>query len=103
MSLPYRTRDGGANWQKVVQKGPEHFGAYFHPKKPGWVYATLCEGATESGIWLSRDNGDTWESIEGVPFSSCGIQRVAFDLRDPEHIYLTTFGGGVWHGPAAER
>jgi hypothetical protein len=28
-------------------------------------------------------------------------QRVIPDPRDPRMLYITTFGGSVWHGPAA--
>jgi photosystem II stability/assembly factor-like uncharacterized protein len=97
----YRTRDGGLNWQKVAEKGTEHFGAYFHPKRPGWVYMTLCEGPPGSGLWLSRNDGDAWEPIEGLPFSN--IQRVTVDPANPDLIYVTSFGGSVWKGPAAEK
>jgi len=97
----YRTRDGGLNWQKVAEKGTEHFGAYFHPKRPGWVYMTLCEGPPGSGLWLSRNDGDAWEPIEGLPFSN--IQRVTVDPANPDVIYVTSFGGSVWKGPAAEK
>lgn len=50
-------------------------------------------------MWLSRDGGSTWKPLNNVPFSN--IQRVAFDPADPGVIYLTTFGGSVWKGPAA--
>ncbi len=96
----YRTEDGGATWRRLAQKGPEHFGAYLHPKHPGWIYMTLTEGAPGAGLWLSRDNGATWKSIDGLPFSN--VQRVTFDPADPDHMYVTTFGGSVWKGPAAE-
>jgi hypothetical protein len=36
----------------------------------------------------------------GLPFSNA--QRVTFDPADPDRIYVTTFGGSVWRGPAAE-
>jgi photosystem II stability/assembly factor-like uncharacterized protein len=95
----YRTRDGGATWQRLARKGPEHFGAYLHPKRPGWIYLTLTESAPGAGLWLSRDDGATWEPLSGLPFRNA--QRVAFDPADPERIYVTTFGGSVWRGPAA--
>ncbi len=41
----YRTTDGGATWKLLARKGPEHFGAYLHPKRPGWIYMTLTESA----------------------------------------------------------
>jgi phosphoglycolate phosphatase-like HAD superfamily hydrolase len=94
----WRTRDGGATWRKVIQKGPEHFGAYLSPHHRGWIYATLTEGAPGSGLWLSRDDGGTWAGFEDLPFRN--IQRVEFDPRDPSVIYLATFGGSVWRGPA---
>lgn len=95
----YRTKDGGATWQKLARKGPEHFGAYLHPTRPGWIYMTLTEGAPDAGLWLSRDDGATWEALRGLPFSNA--QRVAFVPSDPERIYVTTFGGSIWRGPAA--
>ncbi|RLB58037.1 MAG: hypothetical protein DRI34_06065, partial [Deltaproteobacteria bacterium] len=94
----WRTRDGGAGWQRVARFGREHFGAYFHPRRPGWVYATMCEGTPEWALWLSTDGGDTWEPFTDFPFAN--TQRVQFDPADPDVIYVTTFGASVWKGPA---
>jgi len=96
----YRTKDGGASWVRLAQKGPEHFGAYLHPGRPGWIYMTLTEGAPGAGLWLSKDDGTTWTPMNGLPFSNA--MRVAFDPSDPDMIYVTTFGGSVWRGPASE-
>ena len=60
---------------------------------------TLTEGAPGAGLWLSRDNGQTWDEFDDLPFSN--IQRVEFDPNDRARIYVTTFGGSVWRGPAA--
>ncbi len=97
----YRTTDGGATWARLTRQGPEHFGAYLHPKRAGWIYATLTEGAPGAGLWLSKDNGTTWKPMAGLPFSNA--QRVTFDPADPDTIYVTTFGGSVWKGPASEE
>ncbi len=96
----YRTQDGGLTWKKLARQGPEHFGAYLHPKKKGWIYMTLTEGAPGSGLWLSKDDGVSWDSMDGIPFSN--VQRVAFDPANENVIYATTFGGSVWRGPASE-
>jgi len=96
----YRTTDGGMTWKLLARKAPEHFGAYLSPFHSGWIYMTLTEDAPGAGLWLSRDDGSTWTPMSGLPF--CNAQRVAFDPADPESIYVTTFGGGVWHGPASE-
>lgn len=93
----YRTRDGGKNWQRIGRAGPQTFGGYFHPTHPGWIYMTLTEGAPDAGLWLSRDDGRTWEPFADLPFSN--IQRVEFDPADPARIYVTTFGGSIWVGP----
>ena len=79
-------------------QGPEHFGGYFHPTHPGWIYLTLTEDAKESGLYLSQDDGKTWKPFSQIPFAN--IQRVCFDPDDPEHIYLTTFGYSVIKAPA---
>ena len=94
----YSTTNGGQSWQRIGRKGPQTFGGYYHPQHDHWIYMTLTEGAPGPGLWLSRDEGKSWQPFRTVPFSN--IQRVEFDPADPEHIYLTTFGGSVWHGPA---
>jgi photosystem II stability/assembly factor-like uncharacterized protein len=93
----YRTADGGKSWQLLARKGPQHFGAYLHPKRPGWIYMTLTEGTSGPGLWLSRDDGKTWSAFDALPFKN--IQRVQFDPADASAIYVTTFGGSVWRGP----
>jgi len=93
----YRTEDGGRTWQRIGRKARQTFGGYFHPKHEGWIYMTLTEGAPGAGLWLSRDNGRTWQSFDDLPFSN--IQRVTFDPKNKNLIYVTTFGGSVWRGP----
>ncbi len=94
----YLTENGGQSWRRIGRQGPQTFGGYFHPKHEGWIYMTLTEGAPGAGLWLSRDSGQTWRAFDALPFSN--IQRVEFDPADEARIYLTTFGGSVWHGPA---
>ncbi len=97
----WRTTDGGKTWELAMRKRGAHFGATFHPRHKGWIYTTTCgwhpepEGGT---LWLSKDNGKTWKSLDGIPFTQ--LQRVHFDPLDDSVIYVTTFGGSVWKGPA---
>jgi len=97
----YLTRDGGLTWRRVGREGPQTFGGYFHPSKPGWIYMTLTEGAPGAGLWLSKDEGQTWTPFRKLPFSN--IQRVVPDPANAAALYVTTFGGSVWHGPAASE
>ncbi|MBA4388195.1 MAG: hypothetical protein C0404_09455 [Verrucomicrobia bacterium] len=93
----YRTTDAGSTWHLLARKGPEHFGAYLHPKHAGWIYMTLTEGAPGPGLWLSKDDGKTWSALDSFPFRN--VQRVVFDPAAAGMIYVTTFGGSVWRGP----
>jgi photosystem II stability/assembly factor-like uncharacterized protein len=95
----WRTTDGGSHWNRLAKEGSEHFGAYLPPKHKGWIYMTLTEGAPGPGLWLSKDDGRTWKPMS-LPFANA--QRVAFDPADDNVIYVTTFGGSVWKGPADE-
>lgn len=93
----WRTADGGQSWERIARKGPQHFGATLHPNREGWIYMTLCEGAPEAGLWLSKDRGKTWAPFDDLPFAN--IQRLTFDPADDRVMYVTTFGGSVWKGP----
>lgn len=93
----YRTENGGRSWERIGREGRQTFGGYFHPKREGWIYMTLTEGAPGAGLWLSRDRGRTWEAFDDLPFAN--VQRVVFDPADDARMYVTTFGGSVWRGP----
>jgi len=93
----YRSEDGGRTWQRIGREGRQTFGGYFHPKREDWVYMTLTEGAPGAGLWLTRDDGRTWEAFNDLPFSN--IQRVMFIPSNDALMYVTTFGGSVWRGP----
>lgn len=97
----YLTGDGGRTWRLIGRKGTQTFGGYFHPERPGWIYMTLTEGAPGAGLWLSRDGGRSWRAFDGLPFSN--VQRVVFDPKNKDIMYVTTFGGSVWRGPVAPR
>jgi photosystem II stability/assembly factor-like uncharacterized protein len=94
----YLTGDGGQNWRRIGREGPQTFGGYFHPEHEDWIYMTLTEGAPGAGLWLSQDNGKSWRAFQDLPFSN--IQRVEFDGSKADNIHVTTFGAGVWLGPA---
>lgn len=98
----YKTTDGGTNWKHVFNNDtpgfpPRYVQAMFvsvNPADPKMIYL----GTDGHGMFISTDAGDTWASFEGIPFAS--IHRVSFDPDDPSKIVVTTFGGGVWRGPA---
>jgi hypothetical protein len=53
----------------------------------------------DSAAYRSIDHGAHWNRIKGYNFK--WGYRVIPDPNDPEKIYITTYGGGLWHGPAA--
>ena len=97
----YRSTDGGATWRKLKIDWPVKGRSYVHPKFPSvdpyrpervWISVGAC------GLMVSTDRGETWRQVKGLPFR--GPNRVTVDPRDHETIWVSTFGGGIWRGPA---
>jgi photosystem II stability/assembly factor-like uncharacterized protein len=88
----YVSGDGGQHWAPSLSKDQHIYDVTPDPRLPGTIYA--C--GFESSAWVSRDSGIHWQRISGFNFK--WGHRVVLDPEDSHKIYITTFGGGVWHG-----
>lgn len=88
----YVSEDAGQHWAPSLTKDQHVYDVTVDPRMPGTVYA--C--GFESSAWVSRDSGSHWQRISGFNFK--WGHRVVLDPQDARKIYITTFGGGVWHG-----
>ena len=97
----YRTRDGGKTWQRVLVKDADTGASdvCFDPENPHILFAGLWQarrrpweltsGGPGSGLYTSRDGGDTWKRLEGSGLpegvgqdrSGGGALRLAARLR----------------------
>ena len=87
--------DAGQTWKRAVIDAEHVYDVTIDPRTPDVMYA--C--GFDQGVYRSTDRGESWQRIRGFNFK--WGHRVATDPADPARIYVTTFGGGVWHGPAA--
>ena len=89
------TTDGGQNWKSVLPGYQHVYDVTIDPRDPKVLYAS----GFDQSAFRSTDRGETWTRIRGFNFK--WGHRVIPDPRDPAKIYVTTYGGSVWHGPAA--
>jgi photosystem II stability/assembly factor-like uncharacterized protein len=90
----YLSTDRGKSWSHVLGSDQHIFDVTVDERSPNVAYAA----GFESSAWRSKDAGLSWQRIPGFNFK--WGQRVIPDTHDASKVYITTFGGGVWHGPA---
>jgi photosystem II stability/assembly factor-like uncharacterized protein len=90
----YLSTDRGKSWSHVLVSDQHIFDVTVDERSPNVAYAA----GFESSAWRSKDAGLSWQRIPGFNFK--WAQRVIPDAHNASKIYITTFGGGVWHGPA---
>src|SRR5947208_2582732 len=73
----YRTKDGGKSWQQVLKKDSDTGASdiAIDPTNPNILFAGLWQarrfpwdlqsGGPGSGLYMSRDGGDSWKQITG--------------------------------------
>ena len=89
----FLSTDDGNTWKHTLVKD-QHIHDITYDRRNGTFYACGFNGSA----YRSDDRGETWTRIKGYNFK--WGKRVEPDPRDPEKIFVITFGGGVWHGPA---
>ena len=110
----FRSTDGGKNWERVLYKS-ENAGAgdlSIDPGNPNFLFASiwqvrrnfwnLSSGGPDSGLWRSRDGGDTWEDVSsnpGLPDLPFGKIGVAISPAKSGRIYATIEA----HEPGVDR
>jgi photosystem II stability/assembly factor-like uncharacterized protein len=87
--------DGGRTWRNTLSRDQYVYDVTIDPSHPDTLYA--C--GFSSSVWRSDDRGETWRRLRGFNFK--WGHRVIPDPADSSKIYVTTYGGSVWHGPAA--
>ena len=88
----FLSEDGGKSWKQVLDEDRHIYDVTIDPSDPKILYAA----GFESSAWRSADRGLHWTRIPGFNFK--WAQRVIPDPLDHNKIYITTFGGSVWHG-----
>ena len=97
----YRTRDGGASWERVLFKDADTGGSgvALDPRNPDIVYAALWQSrlgpwedrnefeGTNGGLYKSTDGGTTWRRLSsGLPENLTQI-NFAIAASAPQRLY----------------
>jgi photosystem II stability/assembly factor-like uncharacterized protein len=90
----FASDDGGKTWRALFTKSQHVYDLTIDPRHPDTLYITGFDAAA----YRSTDRGAHWSRIAGYDFK--WGHRVIVDPNDPAQIYIATYGGGVWHGPA---
>jgi len=90
----YRTRDYGKTWTKIVNGLPtgQIGGSFTHLIREDTKKAGLLFAGTESGMYVSFDDGDRWQSLQlNLPTTSF---RDGFIKGND--LVVGTYGRGIW-------
>ena len=97
----FRTTNGGDSWERVlfVDENSGGVDIVMDPNNPQILFAATWQmfirtwgrwsGGPGSGIYMSRDGGDSWDRLEGrgLPRSTMGKIGLAMTASDSDRIY----------------
>ncbi len=88
----FLSTDAGQTWRAIFNTAQHVYDVTADPRT-GTLYACGFDQAA----WRSDDRGEHWHRLPGFNFK--WGHRVIPDPAYPDRVYITTFGGSVWHGP----
>jgi hypothetical protein len=91
----FLSTNAGQTWTPIFQDSQHVYDLTLEPKNPDVLY--IC--GFDSAAYRSTDAGKHRTRLNGYNFK--WGHRVILDENNPSKIYIDTYGGGVWHGPAA--
>lgn len=86
------SEDDGKNWKQVMEKD-QHIHDITYDARNKTYYACGFNGSA----YQSTD-AENWKRLKGYNFK--WGKRVDPDPVHPGKVYIVTFGGGIWYGPA---
>ena len=114
----FRTKDGGETWEHVlfVNENTGASGLEMDPNNPRILFAGMWQieihtwgresGGPGSGIYVSRDAGDSWTKLKGrgLPKLPVGKVDICMTAADSDRVYalIETGDGAPWHGRETE-
>lgn len=126
----YKTTDGGTSWQKVLYVDERTGGSWLSidPNNPRVLFASMWEcyrhpwelssGGPGSGLYRSKDGGETWENISrnpglpngmlgkiGVSVSPVDGNRVYANIENKEAggVFASDDGGDTWRRTSGDN
>ena len=88
----FRSEDGGDTWTSIFDQKQYLYNVTVDPYHKGRIYC----GTFNRAAYRSDDDGLTWKKLKDYDFH--WGHRVMVDENDHEKVFITTFGGSVWHG-----
>lgn len=98
----FRTKDGGATWQKVLFNGPDIgavdvvidptnsqivYACLWNTRRPPW-YTYAPTNGPGGGLFKSVDGGTTWKQMTaGLPASGIGRSGIVVAPSNPKRLY----------------
>lgn len=96
-NLALRSRDAGENWDGIsflgdgrVSLPSQILDMAFHPQNPDVIFM----GTKSSGIWKSKDTGQSWKKISDksrVLNPIADVYKIAISRSNPQIIYAAVF------------
>lgn len=108
-SAVYKSTDGGATWNKIMNGLPAdvdlgRIGLAISPANPDLLFAIVEAADNKGGVFASTDRGSSWEKRSDYTTSGNYYQEIFCDPKDTGRIYsmnvylqVSTDGGRNFH------